>query len=399
MRLLLRCAMPQRVAIAVWMIVCAALLVKNAVSPNSHSVYPQYAQAARALAGDGAGSIYSVQHLPFFADLVYPFSMFADSVGSVLWLLTSLAVLVTGLQAFFARIRPDGVDAWPWMYLVVLVIGLVSLANNQSNIIITGCLLWGAVAVHDRRWWLAAACLAVPGFKMYPLALGMLYAALFPRRFAWRFAFAVGLTLAIPYVFHPAAAVSGRYADVFAYVTGSPHSQTYVLMNARDFLIRWGLPIGPKLFVFVQALTGISILRLMVYCRRRGISDDQIVWNGFMLTSLWFVTFGPSVESQTLLLAAPAIAWIFVKTWAQSPRSAAAVACAAALVVIGPLQTSLFGLAAQRAVAGAKVACPVLFAVLSWQMVLTWRQAGRPVAVSASRAASAARLQNLARAA
>ena len=62
--------------------------------------------------------------------------------------------------------------------------------------------------------------------------------------------------------------------------------------------------IAPEPFLCVQAVTGLSILGVLLRLRRRGGSDDEMVWRGFVLTALWFVTFGPSVESQTFLLAA-----------------------------------------------------------------------------------------------
>src|SRR5262249_1050795 len=149
-------------------------------------------------------------------------------------------------RTFLVRFSADNGPSRPWVFLVVLVIGLGSLANNQSNILITGCLLWGAIAIRDTRWWPAAVWLAVPGFEMYPLALGLLYAGLFPRGFGWRFWWAVGAILAAPYLFPPPAVVSASYAGVFDYVVSSPHSRTYVLMNVRDFLVRWGWPIEPR---------------------------------------------------------------------------------------------------------------------------------------------------------
>src|SRR5262249_49619910 len=127
----------ERIAIAVWLSLCVVLVVKNAVSPNSHSLYPQYAQAARSLAGTSPPrSVYSVQHLPYFADLLIPFGLFPDWLGSNLWFLVSLATLITGFKAFIDRFGPVDGRTRAWMVLVVLVVGLPSLANNQSNIII-----------------------------------------------------------------------------------------------------------------------------------------------------------------------------------------------------------------------------------------------------------------------
>ena len=366
-----------RVAVTVWLLLGTALVVKNLISPAEHSLYPPYVQTAREFAGTGAAkTCYSVQHLPYFADLLYPFSGLPDWLGSNLWMLASLATMFTGLQAFIARFWPYGepARARAWMSLVVLLIGLTSLGNNQANILITGCLLWGAVAVHDGRWWLAALCLVLPGFKMYPLALGMLYSALYPRRFGWRFGCSVGAILALPFVFHPAAIVSERYRDVAAYVTSGVHYQTYSFMSVRDFLARWGWPIAPRLFLPVQFLSGAAILAALLVARSRGLSRAAINWHGFLLTSLWFVTFGPSVESQTYLLVAPTVAWLLVESWQRHWGSVAALGLAATVTVIGPLQTSLYGPAIQRAVVGVKVACPILVAIWCRQFVVVFRQ-------------------------
>src|SRR5262249_20678038 len=196
------------------------------------------------------------------------------------------AILITGFRAFVARFGTSTSQTQARMFLVILVVGLPSFANNQSNIIMTGSLLWGAVAICDGRWWLAAACLALPGFKMYPWALGLLYSALYPRRFAWPFACAATLLFVLPFQFHPAAVVTERYFGVYEYVTESAHSQTYVLMNVRDFLVRWGWFISPRWFFLMQLLSGASILIALRWGRRHGISEAEVTRHGFVLTTL-----------------------------------------------------------------------------------------------------------------
>src|SRR5438876_1142030 len=83
--------------------------------------------------------------------------------------------------------------------------------------------IWVSLAVaRDDHWtsaagWLAGATL----IKGYPLALALVLSVLFPRRFAWRFAAALALGLALPFAGGRPAAVVAQYGSWFAHLWDS----------------------------------------------------------------------------------------------------------------------------------------------------------------------------------
>src|SRR5262249_45645628 len=102
------------------------------------------------------------------------------------------------------------------LFLLVVPLSLGSLSNGQSNPLILGLMLAGIAGVSDGRWNVAAAALAGAClFKIYPIALGLLLSAIYPRRFAGRFLLALAVGLALPLVLQRPHYVIGQYADWF----------------------------------------------------------------------------------------------------------------------------------------------------------------------------------------
>jgi len=369
---------------AVWGILVVVLTVKNVITPHEHTLFPLYSQTAHQAWGDISfepspfgPSPFGKQYLPYFADLIAPFAYLPEPVGATLWSLLSLAIFITGMLRFFPLAGRQVLSANVWSVLLLAVpwLGLESLNNGQANVLNAGCLLWGAVLVARERWWLAALCLALPGFKIYPLALGLLLSALFPR-LTPRFILAVLATLLLPFLLHPAERVWSGYANVFEYIRGGSHYVAYNFIDLRSFLEKCGLRIGPRPFLIVQAASGAVCLGAVWSMKRRGADAAVLCMAASLLVSLWFVVFGPSVEAPTLLLAAPALAWMLLRSFRHDSWSLR-VGVLLALFIAGPMQTSMFGATMQRFVVNHKLACPGLTALFAWQLltVFRWRPA------------------------
>src|SRR5207237_312863 len=86
------------------------------------------------------------------------------------------------------------------LFLLMLPLAVGSLNNGQSNALVLGLLLTTVTGAATERWGLAASCTALATlFKLYPIALGLLMAATFPRRFAGRLVLALLVGLALPF--------------------------------------------------------------------------------------------------------------------------------------------------------------------------------------------------------
>jgi hypothetical protein len=362
----------------------AFVTAKCLLAPGTHSVYPEYAQAGLDFWSGSPESYVACQYLPYFSLAMTPLSLLPEWAGQTLWAVGCLAVYLTGLRAFFAGCvlpsLPGKCPRWTWpVFLTCGVgVGVSSLVNQQANPLIIGLLMWGAVHVQGRRWWLAALCLTLPAFKVYPLALGLVFAALYPRQLLPRLLAVVAVLLALPFVALPAEAVE-RYRWIAEYAADDLHSLRFHMVGVREWLARHGYEWGPREFFPIQAAAGLLIPLLLLW---GGEGDRGRERRAFVLVSLWFVTFGPSVEAPTYLLAAPALGWLLLRAWHR--RAWTAFGFVLGLIALcGPAQTSLLGLDAQRWLARTRPACLALLLALTWQVASAlgrpWRREAAPL--------------------
>lgn len=339
-------------------IILVVVACKAALSPARHTVFPEYADAGRDIWTEEPLGFVARQYLPYFSIAMTPFALLPERLACPLWAVLNLAVYFTGLRAFQRTLlRERGVTVFLGAGLLV---GVSSLWNQQANALILGCLLWGTVAVARERWWLAAGCLALPMFKLYPLALGLVYAVFHPR-LAWRLTLVACGLVVLPIAFLGTEATLVRYGWIAEYAAEGVHSLRFNLVGVRELLARHGYDLDMRSFFLIQAFTG-SLIPLVL-----ALNPEDRLRRGFVLTSLWFVTFGPSVEAQTYLLAAPALGLLLTELQHRRAWLAWGIVVGIAFLA-GPAQTSLLGSAVQRWLAQAKPACVLLTLLWIWQM-------------------------------
>jgi hypothetical protein len=163
------------------------------------------------------------------------------------------------------------------------------------------------------RWNLGAAAAATAGLiKVYPLSVGMLLAAVYPRRFAARFAAAFMIGLAIPLGLQKTEYVWKQYwlwlqcqfADNRA---NYPISLTY--NDLRQLLHLMQLPISASQYFALQLVSAVTIAVLCVAQRRAGGPRAQLLYTILSLACCWMVLLGPAVEPATYILLSPVFAW------------------------------------------------------------------------------------------
>lgn len=360
----------ERWVAAGWAALLVLALVKHAAAPNRGSVWPIYAEGSRELwAGSPARSLNACQHLPYFADLVAPFAALPDRLGAPLWFVFTTTVFLTGVRAFLRAFAPpewsrrQHVLVWnalPW-------VGLGSLVNNQTNPLIAGLWAWACVLLKARPA-VAGVLVALTAFKLYPVVLGCVLAPLAPRRFTLALVLGVLGLLAWPFLFHPAERVWERYTLMWVYLSSGLHASTYDYVGLREALGRWGLPLSPGTFAPFAAAAGVAV------GLRAWRSSGERVRHALALGALWCVTFGPSVEPQTFLLASLPASMLLADALGPSGRPRLGFwAALAAVMVVGPLQNEILGPAVWRAVVGSKAAAAGALVLLG----LAWAAAGR----------------------
>jgi hypothetical protein len=319
-----RGAMRLAMVLAVWAAIVIVVCIRGLNNPRRNSVYPIFAGAARNfLAGaDLYRTSYGpYRYSPLAAALLVPFSLSPDSVGGVLWRLLNVSVYFSALIWFSRKVLPVSLspNQQAWLYLLIIPLSVGSLNNAQSNPLVLGLLLAGVSAVESQRWNLASGCVALAClFKVYPVAVGLLLAAIYPRRFAGRFVIALAAGLALPFVFKPSAYVLEQYADWFQHLQTDDRTQLPVELWYRDLRLlchAFHVPLGPVTYLGLQLLAATGIAAICIWGRLGGWGQRRLLTLLISLACCWMTLFGPATESSTYILLAPTLAWTVLQAW------------------------------------------------------------------------------------
>jgi hypothetical protein len=327
--------MPSRPACVayLWIALCLGCSLRALLFPTSHTVYHNYADAGRswlqgtdtyALDRDDAGAVVprmsGYRYAPLVSALFVPFGLVPDGLGGALWRLINYACFF-GAFAWFQRVVLPGANdlgdnAKAALWLLLLPLSLGSMNNGQANVLLVGLLLAAAAAVVTERWTLAASLLAGACLlKIYPLAIALLMLAVFPRQVGWRFLLALSIGLALPLALQHPGYVLGQYADWFRLLASDDRRDFALNQGYRDFYLLtrfFGVPMDAGLYWALRLAAAAGVAGLCLLGRKRHWPKQHLVQTLLALGCCWMVVFGPSTESSTFILVAPALAWALV---------------------------------------------------------------------------------------
>jgi hypothetical protein len=339
----------RRLAVAAWAAVLLVVCGRGLISARAGGVYPIFADAGRSwLQGI---DLYPescrpdlddrFRYSPAVAALFAPFSLLPDRVGGCLWRILNAAAFL-GAFAWWCRVfsplplRGKGSKAALWLLLLPLSVG--SMNNGQSNPLVAGLLLAAVAGVARERWNLAAVCVtAACLFKGYPLAIGLLLAAVYPRQFGPRLLLALAAGVALPFALESPGYVARAYADWLGQVSADDRSDVPVINGYRDLwqLIRLAeLPVSRGVYLGLQLATAAGVAALCVAGRAARWPRGRLLTALLALGTCWMMLCGPATESCTYILLAPVLAWAVVEGWQAGRPRAARYLPAAALVLL-----------------------------------------------------------------
>jgi hypothetical protein len=317
-----------RLILGLWAAVIVVICVRVLLANRASSVYPIFASAGRAwLHGEtlypGPEGLDPFRYSPPVAALFAPFGLLPDALGGCLWRLLNAAVFL-GAFAWWRRAALPGGEtlgrgtvAALWLLLMPLSVG--NLNNGQSNPLVTGMLLAAVAGAARARWNLAAACVTVAClFKGYPLAVGLLLAAVYPRPFAPRLVLALAAGLALPLLVQRPGYVAQAYRD-WLWVLGADDRTGLPVENGyRDLwqLFRLaGVPISRDVYLGLQLAAAAGVAALCLAGRLAGWPRRRLLTALLALGTCWMLLCGPATESSTYNLLAPVLAWAVVEAW------------------------------------------------------------------------------------
>jgi hypothetical protein len=318
-----------RVALLVWILLPAVVCVRSFFQPERSSVYPIFSEAARSWCrGEDCYRLAMHDHYrysPSATALLVPFAVLPDSLGGVLWRLVGVTAFLFAMGWWVRAVLPRSVTSSEagLMLLLVVPLSLGNLNNGQSNLLVLAALLASAAGVAEGRWNLAAAAATLAClFKGYPLAVALLFSALFPRQFAGRFAAGLVLGLALPLLFQQPDYVAGQYHSWFDHLRQDDRQQLNCDSTYRDIRLLFrvaGTPLSADGVRALQLAAGAGIFLMCLSGLRQGWPRRKVVGAALDLGCFWMVLLGPATESNTYVLLAPALAWSLLET-ARAPR-------------------------------------------------------------------------------
>jgi hypothetical protein len=309
-----------RAAVLVWIIVVGVVCVRAAVQPYKRTLYTTWAQAgADWVNGE---DLYrdtwtpdqdQFRYSPLVAALLVPFHYLPVRLGGVIWRLLNAGVLLGGF-AWWLRTAPQARTARRRgiLFLLLMPLSLSSLNNGQPNPLVIGLLLAALAAVGRDRWTLAVVfvCLAT-ALKLYPLAVGLLLAAAYPRRFTPRLLLALALAAVLPFACQHWTYVREQYSQWFQRLGKDQRWDWPPHMAYRDLwlLIRlFHVPLTPRGYMGVQLVAAAGCALVCVLARLRGWPRREVLAAILALGTCWMTLCGPATESSTYILLAPALA-------------------------------------------------------------------------------------------
>jgi hypothetical protein len=322
----------EKVAWVIWLAALGAVLCRVLLTPSDwQSVYPVYHTAG--FNWRAGQSLYlfpgdlvvkpQYRYSPAAAALQSPFTFLPERVASLLWRLLNVVVY---LGAFVWWLRTSvprrlGSGEVAALLLLILPISLGSINLGQANVLIIGLLLATVAATANGRWALAGGCSALGGFlKIYPLALGMLLAVIYPRRFLPWFVLALAIFFTLPFAFQDAHYVAGQYSEWIRNLLVDDHSDWSTTPGSRDLrllLTVVGPTPGHRVYLALQLVGAAGCAVLAMALRRRGWSKERLLTCLLAVASCWMVLLGPGIESCTYILVAPTLAWMLVEAFVE----------------------------------------------------------------------------------
>src|SRR5262249_55580391 len=145
------------------------------------------------------------RYSPLTAVLLVPFHHLPLRLGGVVWRWLNAGVLLAGF-GWWLRTAPVVRTARQQgiLFLLLTPLSLSSLNNGQPNPLVIGLLLAALAAAARDRWTLAAGFVGLATtIKLYPLAIGLLLVAAYPRRFTLRLLLMLALAAVLPFACQP----------------------------------------------------------------------------------------------------------------------------------------------------------------------------------------------------
>jgi hypothetical protein len=275
---------------------------------------------------------------PLCAALFVPFAVCGPVLGSILWRLANVLVLVIGVRAMLRAGLPFVLSSREraLMLGVLTVSAIASVNNGQTNPLVLGLLLLATAATLEARTMSAAGSMSLATTcKIYPFAYGMVLATLRPR--LW-LGLGLGLLLlaALPYAMQGADYVTAQYRHLYELLVAEDRTGN-LGESYRDLQLvaaTLHVPLPARWYFALQVFGGFAIVCVAWWRRRCGAAAADVWTFAAAATLLWFLLLGPATEKATYLWIAPPLSWALITAARDGSGPRLCIAGSALLLVI-----------------------------------------------------------------
>jgi len=260
----------------------------------------------------GHGFIYFPQAALTFA----PWAILPHVAGEIIWRWSCIGVLGAAVLGL-VRVLKGNSNWFLIASLAAVALSWTSAQAGQSTLPMTALMIFAAIGVHQKRWWLTT-WLLVLGVAVKPLTMVMvlLVAAIYPQML-WRLAVGFVVLVLIPFVTQSPQYVIDQYRGCLdmlraAYKQGD---------NPKDYwaqlfgMLRvFGLEV-PAMGQTVARLTAALGALAACWSASRRLPSARAAWYLFALSTCYLMLFNPRTEGNTYAMVGPIYGILLAEAW------------------------------------------------------------------------------------
>lgn len=316
-------------------IACIVLFTKERTVTNAYRHGVERWFNSQPLYDDsGHGFIYFPQAALTFA----PWAVMPHVMGEIVWRWSCIGVLCAAVHCL-VRLLKGNSDWFLIASIATVALSWTSAQAGQSTLPMTALMIFAAIGLHQKRWWLAT-CLLVLGVAVKPLTMVMvlLVAGIYPSML-WRLAVGFVVMVLIPFATQSPSYVIDQYwgcLDMLraAYKQGD---------NPKDYwaqlfgMLRvFGVEVPPMIQTVARLTAAIGTLGACWWASRR-LPSARAAWYLFALSTCYLMLFNPRTEGNTYAMVGPIYGILLAEAWVTNRNRL--LTTALGLMVIGTVGT------------------------------------------------------------
>lgn len=260
----------------------------------------------------GHGFIYFPQAALTFA----PWAVLPHVAGEIVWRWSCIGVLCA---AVFRLVHVLGGNS-NWFLIASIATAALSWTSaqaGQSTLPMTALMIFAAIGVHQKRWWLAT-WLLVLGVAVKPLTMVMvlLVAAIYPPML-WRLMVGFVAMVLIPFATQSPSYVIDQYRGCLDMLRAAYNQGD----NPKDYwaqlfgMLRvFGVEVPPMIQTVARLIAALGTLGACWWASRR-LPSARAAWYLFALSTCYLMLFNPRTEGNTYAMVGPIYGILLAEAW------------------------------------------------------------------------------------